>query len=138
MTTQQVQDAISYSKMSWKQWEVKLEGAFRVNGWDFWADRDRPTKNKKVLKARMPGHPDIFGWKYFEGLPHKELMTASGYFKPGTYQVWLEAKTGKGKPTERQLEVVQTLNKGPAVVARIVFPHDYDTVIELLGGVYPL
>ena len=122
-----------------KQWELKIENLLRVNGWSFWRDQDRPSSNKRILKARQGGHPDYEAWKRFESYPPKPLMKACGTFKAGwTPRVFIEAKTGKGKVTKQQDDFLKAADDNPGIAVIVAYPYDYYTLGELLGGVYPL
>lgn len=138
MSRAEVQQANALLHLSPKQFEKKVEMALRANRWKFWRDVDKGKKYAKANATRMPGHPDFEAWKKFEGFPPKALMKLTGVWKADlTVRLFVEVKTGKATTNLKQQEFIDAANDVPGEAAVVIWPYNFDTLIELLGGERP-
>jgi len=96
---------------------------------------------EKQLEQQVKELAKLFGWKCYhpflskwsvKGFPDITLVREN---EDGTASLlFLELKSGKGKVSEEQREWLDILGKVPGVIAKCVYPHDFDEIVELLIG----
>ena len=133
-------------QMSWDSWEAKIDGALRMNGWVWWRDRVMPKRFGDAAQrvGRKAGLPDRLVAKVFdspENLP-RDLASLLGLGEPfapdapGKFGVtgFIEAKTGRAVPTPKQERWLEIARLTPGMFGVVVYPHQYEELVALLGG----
>ncbi len=135
MSQQQAARLDLMAKMGPREWEKKIAGLLRLNSWHYWRDMDRPRAHAKANAYRMAGMSDYIAWKHFSETPPNDLMKlADCYQTDVTIFMLIEAKTGRGRATEKQMEMLDAAKRCPGMAAYIARPERYDELVSLLGG----
>lgn len=120
----------------------------------YWRDLDR--SNPKENAKRMPGHLDYLYWRIYaawEDFP-ADLVAALPFWKGEAikraydvrnryqglaggldFDLYLECKTGQGKPNEEQRRTLRRLERNPGAHGFVVYPHDLPWVRAISGVV---
>lgn len=145
--------------LSWQQFEKKIDGTLRANGWEWWSDRVIPPG--VLIKAGVPRHAlgavlkivNSYGRK--EGLPDrlvrrefasKNHMSEKLWelVRPPAYDInvsgvltavgFIEIKTGGATTTAGQDKWIEAAALCPGMFSVAVWPQGFDLLVELLGG----
>jgi hypothetical protein len=129
-----------------KQWENKIrqllveaKNAGTIDGW--WRDLDRsnPTENKRRMRGMLDFTvfftitPD--SWEVLKYLPPWKLRCLRKTLteRDLSFTLYLEAKTGRGKPNAAQEVSIERANRNPGAHAFVVYPHDLPWIRKVLG-----
>lgn len=131
-----------------KQWESKVrqlcveaKNAGTIDGW--WRDRDRATPAEN--RRRMKGKLDFDVYLHFGDSVEHSVWHALPRWKRAAialcmerisrveFTVFLEAKTGRGKPNAAQLVSIERANRNPGAHAFVVYPYDLPWLRAVLG-----
>lgn len=131
-------------KMHWLEWEKRVDGLLRCNGWDSWKDRVMPKKFGAEAQrvGRKKGLPDRLVRKVFAGfsdvppLLRPMLGIASWDGKLAVVGV-IECKTGAATTTPEQEKWLEAFRLLPGGFGMVVRPKDYRWLVERLGGEFP-
>jgi hypothetical protein len=136
------------SKMGWQQWEKKVDGALRVNGWYWWRDRVLPKRFGEEAQrvGRKAGLPDrlvakTFFHVYELPLPLRSLLGPVVLKSPGEgfcVVGFIECKTGSARLTGEQERWLEIAHLTPGMFGYVARPERYDELVALLGGEYGL
>lgn len=160
MSADEVRRASGLEELSWSEFEKKVTGAIRANGWEYWADRvipagafqglqiPRPVMGRllKIVNSyqRKRGLIDRLVWKRFEsGLEVPEriapLLGNIGSYLDCPLVVFgaIEIKTGSATETSEQADFLHAAALCPGMFSLTVYPQGYDTLCEILGGERP-
>jgi hypothetical protein len=140
-----VKEAYAFTPKGWeakvRQLLVEAKNAGTIDGW--WRDLDRsnPTENKRRMRGMLDftvflsfgtnaGHAlwhDLPKWKKVV-----LLYALEGQVAPA-FTLYLEAKTGRGKPNAAQETSIDRANRNPGAHAFVVYPHDLPWIRKVLG-----
>lgn len=140
MSIEQVRASAASEKMSWHEWEAKIDGALRMNGWVWWRDRVMPKRFGDAAQSvgRKAGLPDRLVAKVFDspGAVPRDLAPLVGPMPGERCGVtgFIEAKTARAVPTPKQERWLEIARLTPGMFGLVVYPHQYEELVGLLGG----
>jgi hypothetical protein len=115
-----------------KQWENKIrqllveaKNAKTIDGW--WRDLDRsnPTENKRRMRGMLDFTAFLsvpLGGQLEKALPLWKRQILFHCPAETTFTIYLEAKTGRGKPNAAQEVSINRANRNPGAHAFVVYP----------------
>ena len=110
-------------------------GKQKAGAGDSWDISERHFRQQVLDLARMLGWHCYFSWTSLhspKGYPDLTLCQSNG---DGTASLcFLELKSETGKCTPEQREWLDILGKVPGVIAKCVYPSDWDEIVLLLKG----
>lgn len=111
--------------LSWQEFERKIDGALKANGWTVWRDR--------VLPKRYGGEAQRVGRK--AGLPDRVAYKWEGR---RARMAFIEVKSGRrARLTDEQRGWIDAAAACPGVLSAVVYPSTFHEFVEELGGEYP-
>lgn len=125
--------------MGWREWEKKIDHALKLNGWTVWKDRVLPKRFGDAAQyvGRKRGLPDRLVGKVFADpseIPAALKVYPTRLGGPISVVGFIEAKTGRATTTPDQDRWLGLANLCPGMFSVVVYPQDYDRLIEMLGG----
>ena len=149
------------ANLHWSQWEKRVEGVFKTNGWEVWRDRVIPRSVLKSLRlpreiedkilellqkiARRQGYPDLYVGKKFAGgyeqVPHPlRQYTGLVPLYQGEIAVtgMVECKSGAATTTAKQDFWLELARLCPGQFSYVARPTAYPELVALAGGKEPL
>jgi hypothetical protein len=140
-TINEVQKLHADSKMKPREWEQVVGMLLTCNGWQWWHDKDRSTKEENQKRKR--GFPDFIVRKWFASAHEMPeiLLNATGlwhYLRREDSRLYvvgfIECKTGTGRVSEDQGKWLEAGRWCPGGFGIAVWPSDRQQLVSLLGG----
>jgi hypothetical protein len=146
MSRDEVREIASFTPKGWErkvqQLLVEARNAKTIDG--YWRDKDRsnPTENRRRMRGMLdftafvsmgvgsPLHKALPYWK------RKAFAYAKTQAPDDTrlaFTLYLEAKTGRGKPNSAQEVSIERANRNPGAHAFVVYPSDLIWLRRILG-----
>ncbi len=151
MSVKEARELDARLKMNWSEWEKKVDGLLRANGWRSWRDRVIPNVLLKEVPQhvrgqfqrynRQAGLPDRLIAKEFPDLrevpPELYKLVGTGLAGsefPVSLFGFVECKTGSGKVTAEQEAWLGLARMCPGMFGLVVYPADAGYLVQVLGG----